>query len=189
MKPTLNTLPPFDSETGDLNVIIETPRGSRNKFAYDEETGLVRLKKLLPLGMTFPFDFGFVPSTRGGDGDPLDVLVLSDEALFPGCLVKARLLGSLKATQREKGKAERNDRLIATPVLEFGTSRVRSIGELERKVLEQIECFFVFSHKLEGKEFKILARTGVKAARTLVEKSSRAVSKSTTETPTREKTK
>src|SRR6266542_4104009 len=104
MKPTLNTLPPFDSETGDLNVIIETPKGSRNKFACDEETGLVRLKKLLPLGMTFPFDFGFVPSTRGGDGDPLDVLILSEEALFPGCLVKARLFGALKATQREEGK-------------------------------------------------------------------------------------
>ena len=100
-------LPPFDSRTGELNVIIETPKGARNKYACDEWTGLFQLEKLLPQGMVYPFDFGFVPSTRGGDGDPLDVLVLSEEALFSGCLVKARLLGAIKATQRAAGRAER----------------------------------------------------------------------------------
>src|SRR6185503_420934 len=142
MKETLRQLPPFDSRTGDLNVIIETPKGSRNKYAYDAETGLVRLKKLLPSGMVYPFDFGFIPSTRGGDGDPLDVLMLSEEALFPGCLVKARVIGALKATQREEGKNHRNDRLIALPVLDFGMSHIRSLRELDARMLEQIEGFF-----------------------------------------------
>src|SRR5215213_990364 len=74
---------------GELNVIIETPKGSRNKFNYDEETGLFKLGGVLPAGASFPFDFGFVPSTLGGDGDPLDVLVLMDEPAFAGCLVRA----------------------------------------------------------------------------------------------------
>src|SRR5262245_14937852 len=108
----------FDRSGGALNVIIETPRGSRNKYAYDEESGLFRLIKLLPAGMAFPFDFGFVPSTQGGDGDPLDALVLSEETLFPGCLVRTRILGAIKAEQRKGKKIERNDRLIAVPLVE-----------------------------------------------------------------------
>jgi inorganic pyrophosphatase len=183
MKNTVPELPAFDSETGDLNVIIETPQGSRNKYAYDPQSGLVRLKKLLPRGMVYPFDFGFIPSTRGGDGDPLDVLMLSEEALFPGCLVKARIIGALQATQREEGKTHRNDRLIGLPVLEFGMSRIRSIRDLDARMLEQIECFFVFSHQLEGKPFEILKRVGATAARALVEQSSRGVSATLTESP------
>ena len=89
-------LPPFDPETGELNVIIETPRGSHNKYAYDEQLGLIRFKKLLPAGMFFPFDFGFVPSTRSGDGDPLDVLVIAMSLCFPaawsgeGCSARSK---------------------------------------------------------------------------------------------------
>src|SRR5918912_4248095 len=93
---------------GELNVIIETPKGSRNKFDYDEETGLFKIGGVLPAGASFPFDFGFVPSTVGGDGDPLDVLVLMDDPAFPGCLVAARLIGVIQAEQTEKdGKTER----------------------------------------------------------------------------------
>src|SRR6185369_1482784 len=94
------TLPPFDEQSGDLNAVVETIAGSRNKFAYDEELGLFRLKGVLPAGASFPFDFGFVPSTKGGDGDPLDVLVLMDEPAFAGCLVPARLVGVITAQQR-----------------------------------------------------------------------------------------
>src|ERR687890_1560322 len=97
----------------ELNVIIETPKGSRNKYNYDEKLGLFRLGGVLTSGASFPFDFGFVPSTLGGDGDPLDVLVLMDEPAFAGCLVRARLLGVIEAEQTEKGKTAQNDRLIA----------------------------------------------------------------------------
>src|SRR5687768_1900762 len=103
----------YDEDSGTINVIIETPKGSRNKYEYDEKFGLFVLNEVLPAGASFPFDFGFVPSTKGEDGDPLDVLVLMDEAAYPGVLVPARLIGVIEAEQTEGGKTERNDRLIA----------------------------------------------------------------------------
>src|SRR3954451_24377864 len=96
-----------------ITAIIETPKGSSEKYGYDPKTTLFKLKKILPAGMVFPYDFGFIPKTRGGDGDPLDVLILMDEPAFTGCLVATRLLGVIEAEQTEKGKTERNDRLIA----------------------------------------------------------------------------
>jgi hypothetical protein len=80
-------LKPIDSDDKQmLRVVIETPKGSRNKFAFDPEDHVFELKKVLPAGMTFPYDFGFVPSTQADDGDPVDVLVLMDEPAFAGCL-------------------------------------------------------------------------------------------------------
>ncbi|GAC1446370.1 MAG: hypothetical protein NVSMB56_04410 [Pyrinomonadaceae bacterium] len=86
----LETLPAFAPDSDDLHTIIETPKNCRNKYTYNAELNLFDLRKVLPAGAVFPFDFGFVPSTLGEDGDPLDVLVLMDEPAFPGCLVKAR---------------------------------------------------------------------------------------------------
>src|SRR5438105_14263034 len=98
------------NESGLINAVIEAPRGSRCKYKYDEQAGVFRLNKLLPLGASFPYDFGFVPSTRGADGDPLDLLVLSDEPLALGSVVPVRLVGVLRATQTERnGDRMRND--------------------------------------------------------------------------------
>jgi inorganic pyrophosphatase len=94
-------------------VVVDTPKGSRNKYKLDERDGQWRLSKVLPQGMSFPYDFGFVPSTRGEDGDPVDVLILADEPSFPGCVVAARLIGVLEAEQTEGRKTVRNDRLVA----------------------------------------------------------------------------
>jgi inorganic pyrophosphatase len=102
----------FD-EDKKVQVIIETPKGSRNKYAWDPEQQVFALKKVLPEGMVFPHDFGFIPSTEGDDGDPIDVLVLMDQPVFTGCLVKARLVGVIEGKQTEEGKSERNDRLLA----------------------------------------------------------------------------
>jgi inorganic pyrophosphatase len=169
MKP--GTLPAFDKESGDLNVIIETPKGSRAKFSYDEASGLFSLSKLLPVGMAFPFSFGFIPSTRGGDGDPLDVLMLFDELLFPGCLVPARLIGGLKAQQSEDRKMTRNDRLLAVPVLPQEYGSPRSIRELDKRLLSEIEEFFATYQRLRGKKFKVLGQLGPTEAKELVRKS------------------
>src|ERR687884_131195 len=110
----LDRLEPFDPESGDLTLVVETPKGGRNKYKYDEKAGLFRLPKVLPPGSIFPFDFGFVPGTRGEDGDPLDVLVLMDEPAFTGCVVACRLIGVIEAEQSTRdGQMERNDRLIA----------------------------------------------------------------------------
>jgi inorganic pyrophosphatase len=102
MKQVIAAMPAFDPQTGDLNVIIETPKGSRTKFKYDEATGLYEMHKLLPAGMAFPFDFGFIPSTRAEDGDPVDVLLVSDGCLFTGCRVKARLIGGFRAVVKQE---------------------------------------------------------------------------------------
>src|SRR5689334_2298163 len=96
-----------------IDVIIETPKGSRNKFKYDSTSRMFKLSKVLPEGMMFPYDFGFVPSTIGDDGDPLDILVLMDEPTFPGCLLECRLIGVIEAEQEENHEKERNDRLVA----------------------------------------------------------------------------
>src|SRR4051812_46072742 len=96
-----------DADTGAYQVVVETPRGTRNKYKYDERRGLFLLHKVLPLGAEFPFDFGFLPSTRGDDGDPLDVLLLTPEPAFPGCVVPARLIGVIEAEQVEDGETER----------------------------------------------------------------------------------
>src|SRR5205809_751086 len=114
--PDLTTLPHrLDAKKATCTAIIETPKGSRNKFAYDPETGLFKLGGLLPEGMQFPFDFGFVPSTLGEDGDPLDVLVLMDAPAHVGCQVDTRIVGVIAAKQTERGKTTRNDRPLAVP--------------------------------------------------------------------------
>src|SRR3954465_7884573 len=106
----------YSKDKSYVNVIIETPYKSRNKFDYDKETGLFRLRKVIPTGMEFPCDMGFIPGTKGEDGDPLDALLLMDELTYPGCLVECRLLGVITAEQSEPGKpTKRNDRFMAVP--------------------------------------------------------------------------
>src|ERR1700722_12946419 len=95
-----------EDEAALITVIIETPKGSRNKYAFDPEERIFALKTVLPAGMAFPYDFGFVPSTKGGDGDPLDVLVLMDEPAFAGCKLSCRIIGVIEGEQRSKKRAE-----------------------------------------------------------------------------------
>jgi inorganic pyrophosphatase len=154
----------------ELNVIIETPKGSRNKFNYDEGLGLFKLGGVLPAGASFPFDFGFVPSTVGGDGDPLDVLVLMDEPAFPGCLVRARLVGVVEAEQTERdGETTRNDRLIAVAAESRLHKGVRTLNALGPALLDEIEHFFVSYNDFKGKRFNPLGRFGPRKASALVE--------------------
>jgi inorganic pyrophosphatase len=103
----LSTLSPqFDQKKGTCRAIIETPKGCRNKFDYDPDSGLFMLGGLLPEGMMFPFDFGFIPSTLGEDGDPLDILVLMDAPAHVGCLIEVRIVGIIEAEQSEDGKTK-----------------------------------------------------------------------------------
>ncbi|MFL6303302.1 MAG: inorganic diphosphatase [Candidatus Sulfotelmatobacter sp.] len=150
-------------------VVVETPRGSRNKYKFDEKTGRMKLSKVMPEGMMFPYDFGFLPNTKAEDGDPLDVLILSDEPTFPACQIACRLIGVIQANQREKGKEKRNDRLIAVATASVLYARVEEIEDLEPAVLKQVEDFFVNYQKVRDIEFKILARNGSQSARKLLE--------------------
>ncbi len=164
----LNELEAFHDED-ELNVIIETPKDSRNKFNYDEATGLFKLGGVLPSGASFPFDFGFVPSTLGGDGDPLDVLVLMDEPAFAGCLVRVRLIGVVVAEQTERdGETTRNDRLIGVAAESRLHKGVRTLKGLGPALLDEIEHFFVSYNDFKGKRFKPLGRFGPRKAAELV---------------------
>src|SRR5215207_962390 len=166
---SLESLDAFNDE-GDLNVVIETPKGSRNKYNYDEKVGLFKLGGVLPSGASFPFDFGFVPSTLGGDGDPLDVLVLMDEPAFAGCLVRTRLVGVIEAEQTERdGETTRNDRLIGVAADSRLHTRVRTLEHLGTTLLEEIEHFFVSYNQVKGKVFKPLGRFGPERALEVVE--------------------
>jgi inorganic pyrophosphatase len=161
-------LPPFD-EDGEVVVIIETPKGSRNKYAFDPKERVFELKKVLPAGMSFPYDFGFIPSTVGGDGDPLDVLVLMDEPAFAGCKLTCRVIGVIQGEQGEKSEVERNDRIVAVETGNHSYAHVKHIDELGKHFEREIEAFFVNYHGLDGKKYRILGLKGPSAARRCIE--------------------
>jgi inorganic pyrophosphatase len=169
MATSLNQLPAWNPDSGLLNVIVDTPKGCRNKYKYDEEHGLWRLSKVLPLGASFPFDFGFIPSTRGEDGDPIDALVLLDEHAFPGCVVPARLIGVLEAEQTEKGKTVRNDRLVTVVETPYNPPMFHSLEELDPQSLDEVEHFFISYNQMEGRQFKSLGRQGPEKAQEMID--------------------
>jgi inorganic pyrophosphatase len=156
--------PCFAEDGTTLHVIIETPKGSRNKFAYDEERKIFQLKKVLPVGMAFPYDFGFVPSTKAEDGDPTDVLVLMDEPAFPGCLLHCRLIGIIEGEEGSKKDKVRNDRLVAVERANHSFANVDHIRDLGKKFVRELEEFFVNYHALSGKKYRVLDVKGPKKA-------------------------
>jgi inorganic pyrophosphatase len=168
-------LSPRNAEDGGTVVVIETPKGSRNKYAFDEEERVFQLKKVLPAGMNFPYDFGFVPSTLAEDGDPLDVLVLMDEPAFPGCRLSCRVVGIIEGKQgkagRKRSSFERNDRVVCVESGAYSFKRVKHIDDMGGKFEEEIERFFVGYHDMDGETYRILgvhgpgkARKAIKAA-------------------------
>lgn len=156
-----------------LQVIIETPKGSRNKYSFDSEQHVFVLKAALPAGMSFPYDFGFVPQTKADDGDPLDVLVLMDESAFPGCALLARLIGVIEGEQTALKKTVRNDRLVAVADMAHVYAKVKGLKDLPRQTLREIQEFFVNYHRLQGKEYKLLGCKGEKTAERLISKARR----------------
>ena len=161
-------LSPF-SKDGEIHVFIDTPKGSRNKYKYDVEYKLFTLGGVLPAGAVFPFDFGYVPSTEGGDGDPLDVLVLMDEPAFVGCLVPSRLLGVIEADQTEQGQITRNDRLIAVAANARDHGDLQSLDQLNDNLLHEIEHFFISYNAAKGKQFVPRGRFGPDRAKQVIE--------------------
>jgi inorganic pyrophosphatase len=168
--PVAITVKPRDHK-GDakVRVVIETPKGCRNKYKYDPDLASYKLSKVLPEGMVFPFDFGFVPRTVADDGDPIDVLLLMDEPAFPGCVVEARLIGVIEGEQSEDGNTERNDRLIAVAEKNHGFADLQNVSELPPTLLNDIRQFFVNYNQLRGREFKPLGTRGPKQAMRLLE--------------------
>jgi inorganic pyrophosphatase len=164
------SLPTFNPESGELLTVVETPKGSRNKYAFNPALGVFELRRVLPRGMLFPYDFGFVPATKADDGDPLDVLLLLDDSAPMGCVIRARAVGVIEARQREeKGDWVRNDRLVAVAVHAKLHSDLKSIKELNPRILDEIEAFFGEYNAMDGKVFEPLKRAGPNAAAELIE--------------------
>jgi len=161
--PSLINLPPF-TEDGDVYVVVETPRGSRAKFAYDPKLESFTLSKSLLTGLTYPHDWGFVPSTKADDGDPVDIMVVHDATTFPGIVLPCRIIGVLQIEQKRKGKAERNDRLFAVPRRSHSEQGLQDIRDLSKPILQELEKFFIATDELEDKKLEIIGWKGPKAA-------------------------
>jgi inorganic pyrophosphatase len=147
---------------------VETPKGSRNKYAYDEETEMMVLKKALPAGMVFPFDFGFIPSTIAEDGDPMDILILTDAPTFSGCLVHSKVLGIIKVEQEEDGRKVRNDRVIAVQLQSRLYSSAEHIEDLPNGLVKEIINFFASYNQLSEDHFNSLGNDGPDVAIKLI---------------------
>jgi len=161
-------LPPWDSSTGLLHVVVDTPKGGRIKFKYDQDKRVYEASYLFPAGTLFPFDFGSIPSTLADDGDPLDVLVLMEEPSFTGCLVSVRPIGVLAAKQTQEGKTNRNDRLIGVAEVSRTYRELRTMKDVPARLLTEIERFFVFYNEDRDRKFKVLGRFGPDRAARLV---------------------
>jgi inorganic pyrophosphatase len=165
----LLTLPAFASD--DLfHVVVESPRGSTVKLKWDPELGATSISRPLAPGLSYPHDWGFVPSTKGPDGDPLDALVFWDVSSFPGVVIPCRALAVVQLEQNRQGhpgERVRNDRLVAVPDT-YRRAFAHSVGALPQRVRDELAHFFVAATVFEGKDPKILGWDGADAALSLI---------------------
>lgn len=161
----------LDKAKHECQAIIETPKGRRSKFKYEKDSGLFSLSNILPQGFSFPFDFGFIPSTEAEDGDPLDLIVLMDEPAHVGCLLNVRLIGVIKVVQTEKEKQTENDRLLAVAIRTVEFKDVNDISDLPKSHVDQISEFLALYNKNSGKQDEVKGIEGPDAAIELLEKS------------------
>ncbi len=158
-----------------VNVIVESPRGSRVKLKWDPDHGVMRLSRPLPSGLSFPYDWGFIVSTLAADGDPLDAFLLWDGSSYPGLLVPSRVTGLLKVEQksRRSGARERNDRVVAVPIGAVVERTIRSVLELDQRDRLELEQFFRAAVAFEDKDLQILGWGGPDEALAVVRESAR----------------
>ena len=174
--PNLFKLPTWTGKR-DVHAIVETPRSARAKLFYDPKLRAFVMSKSLMLGLTYPYDWGFIPSTAGEDGDPLDVMVIHDATTSPGLVLRCKVIGALLVVQVDKGKRERNDRVFAVPLdshLEQGTDDVRAWPRPQR---EELEKFFVATDELQSKRLKFEGWVGPKKACSLIKKAEKKFAK------------
>lgn len=155
---------PLFTEEGDVHAVIETPRGSHVKLSYEPKLKAFVLRKSLLAGLTYPHDWGFVPSTKADDGDPLDIMVIHEGTTYPGVVVVCRIIGILQVEQKSKNKSERNDRLFAAPVRSHSEHALTDVRDLSRPIQQELEKFFIATDELEDKKLKVLGWAGPKQA-------------------------
>src|SRR3982074_1916155 len=157
--PNLTKLPAWADKTH-IHAVVETPRGSRCKLEFDSKLRGFTLPKPLFAGLTYPYDWGFIPSTEAEDGDPLDVLVIHDAQTYPGVVLRCRPVGVLELEQQSKGKKERNDRVFAVPDRSPLETDLQDIRELPARARQELEQFFRATNALEDKHIKFLGWLG-----------------------------
>jgi len=144
----LESLPIGEDAPEVVNVVVEVPVGSRNKYEYEPELGAIVRDRVLPGNIRYPADYGFVPSTESADGEPLDAMVAAYDPVFPGCVLKARILGALEMD--EGGETEYN--IFAVPNDDPRFEDIKSLEDMPEQNLREIEQFFVAFKRLEGDE-------------------------------------
>jgi inorganic pyrophosphatase len=157
-----------------VRAVVETPRGSRHKFALDPNIGAFVLKQTLASGLAWPYEYGFIPQTRGADGDPLDIIVLMDEPTFSGCVLTVRLLGYIGLRQN----GIENNRFVAcllpSDETSLSTDYYKSIKDLPDKLLKEIQDFLKEYSEERGDEIELTGCEGIRKAVSLIEAGERA---------------
>lgn len=156
-----------------IYAVVETPRGSRAKFVFDQKLKVFTLSKPLLVGLTYPYDWGFIPSTKAEDGDPLDVLIIHDAATHPGIVLQCKPIGILEVMQTSKGKKERNDRVFAVADRSPFEGRLQDIRKMPKRAVEELEKFFVATNALEDKKLDFLGWYGPLRAMRSIKKHAR----------------
>jgi len=168
---------PTWTDDGDIHVVVETPRGAHAKLKYDPELKVFVLSKSLLLGLAYPYDWGFIPSTSGDDDDPVDAMVMHDAATTPGLVMRCKIIGMLRTLQKQKGKAIRNDRIFAVPTKSHRGRDLNDVRDLAPETRTELEKFFVATDELEAKKLSFLGWAGAKEAHRLVKKSAKRFAK------------
>ena len=144
----LTELPAGPNPPGIVYAVIEIPKGGKNKYEYDRRLGLFRLDRVLYSSVHYPAAYGFVPGTTAGDGDPMDILVMTTEPTFTGCLIEVRPVGLF----RMRDEAGEDEKVLSVPVADPGLSHVRELNDIPPHFLKEVEHFFKIYKELEGKK-------------------------------------
>ena len=164
---------PTWANKGCVYAVVETPRGSRAKLEFDPKLSVFTLAKPLMAGLSYPYDSGFIPSTRAEDGDPLDALIIHDAATYPGLVLTCRPVGVLEIVQAADGKKERNDRLFVVPDRSPFEGDLEDIRQLPKRAKCELEEFFLATDALEDKKLKFLGWEGPAKAKKIIKKLAR----------------
>ena len=148
-----------------IEVLIEIPKGCRNKYEYDKERKMIRFDRTLFSSVHYPSDYGYISDTHGQDGDPLDALVLVNQPTFPGCLIDARPIGVF-VMHDEKGK---DDKVLCVPISDPHWNHIHAMEQVPPHLLREIEHFFNVYKDLEEKQVRIEGWQGKQAALDIIE--------------------
>jgi len=162
----LSRIPP-QPKAGILNVLIEIPAGSKNKYEFDKDLNAFALDRVLYSSVQYPYDYGFIPNTLADDGDPLDGMVIMDQPTFPGCIIPARPIGMLIMIDG----GDRDEKILCVPAKDPRYNDVKALTDIAPHRLEEIAEFFRSYKNLEKKVTEIRGWEGIEEVQALVTKS------------------